>query len=124
MKKEKPIVPKVGMGCTLRSGSDCYPYEVIKVIDRKTAHVIVRGMSAVNKAHWPEQDYALTSDLKGPTVELEMFHGQLREIAIDPVTHKRHHLPYLWYSHYSLGNARYYQDPRFCLINPTHTART
>lgn len=107
------VKAKVGMGCTYVSGSDRYAYEVIKVIDAKTNHVIVREMDHQNKVNWPDQDYALTSDPNGRQVELQMFHGQLRKVTIDPVTGKKHHEKSFWYSHYSLGEAEYYQDPSF-----------
>lgn len=104
---------KVGMGCTYVSGSDLYAFEVIKVIDEKTNHVIVREMDHQNKVNWPDQDYELTSDPNGRQVELQTFHGQLREVVIDPDTKKIHHLKRFWYSHYTLGRAEYYQDPSF-----------
>lgn len=110
---EEKIVPTVGMGCTRKSGSDSYAYEVITVLDASTQHVIVREMSAKNKAVWPDQDYELKSDPNGRTAELELYHGQLREVYYDRFTKRKRHEEWHYYSHYTLGYAHYYEDPSF-----------
>ena len=104
---------KVGMGCSLSSGSDCYPYEVIQVIDAAKKHVVVRSMEpGPNKKAWPDQEYDLKSNPHGDIHELELYHGKLREMSIGR-TGRIVHAKWLSYSHFSLGCARYYQDPIF-----------
>lgn len=107
------LVPTIGMGCSLRSGSDSYPYEVIKIIDPDTCHIIVRSMNAYNQVQWPDQNYKYVSNPDGMTVELKMFHNHLREVKVDPVTHRKHYKKWTWYSHYWLGDTVFYEDPSF-----------
>lgn len=44
------LTPKIGMGATLHYPSDCYPYEVTKVISNKT--IEVREMDAIPDPNW------------------------------------------------------------------------
>jgi len=107
--KEPKVKPEVGMGASMGVGSDCYAYEVIKVINPR--HVIVRELDAKlvrGEILSEDQEYEYTSNPNNRTNHVVFRYGRWRGNSAYP----RRRLDSK-YERWSLGHACYYRDPSF-----------
>jgi hypothetical protein len=103
------LMPKVGMGVTLNYPSDCYPYEIIKVVSEQTLEIRAMNYHAVpgwkpdfspggffghfHNLH--EQKFTYTSNPEGRVTRIRLNKkGQWMNGSIP----------------YSVGEARYFRD--------------
>lgn len=98
----KSEIPFVGMGATLQSGSDCYPYTVVEVsptLDwvKVTSDTFTPGDKF---DFYSNQNYIYTSDM-------DVSHGLLLKL------HTCGKLKGTYSNRFHLGHKSYYQDPSF-----------
>jgi hypothetical protein len=98
-----PVTPVVGMGATLRLGSDAYPYTIVYVSPNgKTIHVVA-DEHGPNKKTWPDQDFDYTPGNGPPEKYSLRKNGRYHAVGSEMATWSAIHI----------GSRRYYQDPSF-----------
>ena len=111
---EKKIVnPEVGMGVTMSINGDCYPYEIVKVIDEK--HLAIRRMdykATPDSDPYGEQKYIYVSRPDSPLCYLTLRNNRWREQITDAEGKPTRRLGSKW-EHWHIGSMCYYFDPHF-----------
>ena len=109
MPKEPKVKVEVGMGASMGVGTDCYAYEIVKVINPK--HVIVRRLDSrlVSGDILSEsQEYEFHSNVDNKTLHVVFRYGrwwgnsQYPAMKLDSK-----------YERWSMGAAHEYRDPCF-----------
>ena len=95
------VIPEVGMGATMATGSDSYPYTVVKVAEDLSSIEITADSHhpAPGFDYYSNQVYTYTSNPGPGTVLTLNTRGKLRGLYGNGRIY--------------LGNRRYYQDPSF-----------
>jgi len=97
-----PIEPEIGMGATTGVGSDCYPYTIVGMNDKKTKIIVQKDL--VEKAegydYYSNQVYTYIPD---PNASKRTF----------TLRHNGYWVEMNGYQHLSVGVRRAYQDPSF-----------
>ena len=105
MTNKTPQTPEVGMGATLRVGSDCYPHTIVEILSTKAIEIQRdHSVMAPEGNYFGDQVWNITSDPDGVTEVYTLRRNGKWHLKGQPMTN---------YGGLRIGNRRRYEDPHF-----------